>query len=287
MIKRVKSFTFRLIAKNIRNIMPHLIVCFTPIGWIIALLSGLRLFGVRGLKNLLNPLWGITLANLIIKRLGENCFLVYSPLKKIKFLANNWDAVYIFYHIWLCRDYERFVEPKGIVVDCGAHIGLFTLRCLRSPHTTFVIAIEPNPLHIRLLRMNLLMNGEYSRVRIIEGAAGYSNDEIKLYLNDVSSRSSVVKTAARYVWVKQVKLDDVAKALTQHIGFIKIDVEGAELEVLRGAVELIKRDKPVLVIESSMKNLRRVIDFLKTNFTDYIFYVSYFGGVHLVCLPYE
>ena len=71
MIKRVRNFTSRLIAKNIRNMIPSLVITLTPLGWITALLSGLQLFGARGLRNLLNPLWSITLANLFIKKLGE------------------------------------------------------------------------------------------------------------------------------------------------------------------------------------------------------------------------
>lgn len=283
LLTKAKSFTFRLVAKNIRNIMPHLMVCFTPLGWITALFSGLQLFGVKGLRNLLNPLWGVTLANLFIKRAGEHYFLAYSPLKKVSFLANDWDAVYIFYHLWLCRDYERFVKPKGVVVDCGAHIGLFTLKCLKELNTTFVIAVEPNPLNVRLLRMNLLMN-KVGRFKIVEAAAGPSNDEIKLYLNDLSSRSSVVKKSARYVYVKQVKLDDILSTLPQHIDFIKIDVEGAELKVLTGASKLIERDKPILVIETKMGNLQQLIRLLKTH---YKFYISHFGGVHMVCLPHD
>jgi FkbM family methyltransferase len=287
MLARVKSFTFRLVAKNIRNIMPYLMVCFTPLGWVIALSSGLQLFGVKGVRNLLNnPLWGVTLANLIIRRVSKHYFLVYSPLRNIKFLANNWDAVYIFYHVWICRDYERFVKPKGIIVDCGAHIGLFTLRCLKSLNAAFVIAIEPNPSNARLLRMNLLING-MDRFLLIEAAAGSSNDEIKLFLDNLSSRSSVVRETAKYIRVKQVKLDDVIPALTQRIDFIKIDVEDAELEVLKGASKLIERDKPVLVIETGNGNLRRLLDHFKKHYKHYKIYVSHFGGVHVMCLPYE
>ena len=167
------------------------------------------------------------------------------------------------------------MEPKGIVVDCGAHIGLFTLRCLKSLHTTFCIAIEPNPLNARLLRMNLLMNG-VEKFLLIEAATGSSNDGIKLFLNNLSSRSSIVRKTAEYIRVKQVKLDDVISALTQRIDFIKIDVEGAELEVLKGASKLIERDKPVLVIETGNGNLRRLLDRLKNH---YKIYVSHFGGV--------
>jgi FkbM family methyltransferase len=87
--------------------------------------------------------------------------------------------------------------------------------------------------------MNLLING-MDKFLLIEAAAGSSNDEIKLFLDNLSSRSSVVRETAKYIRVKQVKLDDVIPALTQRIDFIKIDVEGAELEVLKGASKLIE-----------------------------------------------
>jgi FkbM family methyltransferase len=192
---------------------------------------------------------------------------------------------YIYYHIWISRDYEKFVKPKGVVVDCGAHIGLFTLRCLKSLDAAFVVAIEPNPLNARLLRINLLMNG-VDKFLLIEAAAGsFSSDEVKLFLDDLSSRSSVVRETAKHISVKQVRLDDVASILTQCIDFIKIDVEGAELEVLRGASELIKRDKPVLVIETGNENLLKVIELLKEHYRR--IYVSRFGGLHVVCLLYD
>jgi len=127
------------------------------------------------------------------------------------------------------------------------------------------------------------MNG-VDKFLLIEVAAGSSNDEIKLFLNNLSSRSSVVRETAKYIRVKQVKLDDVIPALAQRIDFIKIDVEGAELEVLKGASKLIERDKPVLVIETGNGNLRRLLDYFKKH---YKIYVSHFGGVHVVCLPYE
>jgi FkbM family methyltransferase len=284
MLAGARTFTFRLVARNIRNIMPYLMIYFTPLGWVTALFSGLRLFGVKGLRNLLNPLWGITLANLFIRSVGRHYFLAYPLLRNIKFLASNWDAAYIFYHIWICRDYERFVKPKGIIVDCGAHIGLFTLKCLKDLNAAFVIAIEPNPLNARLLRMNLLING-VDKFLLVEAAAGSSNDEVKLFLNNLSSRSSVVRETAKHIRVRQVKLDDVIPTLARHVDFIKIDVEGAELEVLKGASKLIERDKPVLVIETGNENLRRLLDYLKEHYRR--IYISHFGGLHVVCLPHD
>lgn len=196
-------------------------VCFTPLGWITALFSALQLFGIKGLRSLLNPLWMMTLSNLIIKKVNENLFLIYSPLKGVKFLASDWDAVYIFYHVWLCRDYERFTEPKGVIVDCGAHVGLFTLRCLKKSYTNFVLAIEPNPLNVKLLRTNLSMNRVIDRAIIIEAAAGSSDGEIKLYLDTLSGRSSVVKKTTISVNVRQVKLDDLT--YFSKVNFIKAE----------------------------------------------------------------
>lgn len=157
-------------------------------------------------------------------------------------------------------------------------------QMLKNLNATFVIAIEPNPLNARFLRINLKMN-KVDKVSLIEAATGSSSDEVKLYLSNLSGRSSVIRKTAKYICVKQIKLDDLIPALVRHVDFIKIDVEGAELEVLKGASKLVKRDKPVLIIETENENLRKLLNYLKEHYKK--IYVSHFGGLHVVCLPYD
>jgi hypothetical protein len=83
--------------------------------------------------------------------------------------------------------------------------------------------------------------------------------------------------------VSQIKLDDLVPTL-KHVDFIKIDVEGAELEVLKGALELIGRNKPVLIIET-LGEFCQISELLKKHYAR--IYVSHFGGKHIVCLPHD
>lgn len=194
LIIKLKRFTYRITVRNLWNLIPHLISCFTPIGFVIALFSGLRLFGAKGFRSLLNPLWMITLSSLIVRRRNNSYLICISPFKNINFFAQDWDSIYIYYHIWISRDYERLTEPKGIVIDCGAHIGLFALRCLKSLNTLQVVAIEPNPTNVYLLYQNLLMNRVVDKCMIIEAALGDAVQPKKeLYIHSLSGRSSVLR----------------------------------------------------------------------------------------------
>ncbi|MCS7109570.1 MAG: hypothetical protein NZ903_02115, partial [Candidatus Micrarchaeota archaeon] len=86
------------------------------------------------LTNLFNPLWILVFSTLVIERLKvktRKYFLCTSLLNRVKFIISDWSSLYIYFHIWLANDYEKIVKPTGkVIVDIGAHIGLFTLRAI-------------------------------------------------------------------------------------------------------------------------------------------------------------
>lgn len=148
----------------------------------------------------------------------------------------------------------RGPRPPRVVFDVGAHYGLHTLRFL--VHGARVLAFEPNPDCHRWLRAWCAANGvacELEPVAVGEGAATVvlavpEGDTCRAsILPDVRARwrNAMVHT----VTVRQVALDDIVAERGLVPDLVKIDTEGAELAVLRGAADLL-RTAPTLVFES-------------------------------------
>jgi FkbM family methyltransferase len=142
------------------------------------------------------------------------------------------------------------VDPDRIAIDVGAHSGLYTAELLRLCQR--VIAIEALP--------ELARNIEhiYSSARTINAAASFEEGDATLYipvdrpgLSTISSENPVAIDNCNKVHVRTVTLDNIADG---PVGFIKIDVEGNELNVLRGARAVLQRDKPVLLIEAEERH---------------------------------
>jgi FkbM family methyltransferase len=145
------------------------------------------------------------------------------------------------------------LSPGMTVVDVGAHIGFLTLVMARLVgQTGQVYAFEPGADNLRYLRRNVKQNGA-TNVAVIPLAAGSGKGTRLLYLAEGSDMHSLfpghpfTKTIGT-LDVDQVPLDDAVPSLD----FAKIDVEGAEIEVLRGMQNLLESEpRPVLMIEWS------------------------------------
>ena len=150
---------------------------------------------------------------------------------------------------------------KGAVfLDVGAHIGTFTLKAAREVGPDGkVVAFEPNPETAALLRDNLSAN-QLENVTVEAIACTDKEQQLMLYAAPIinTGASSLSRanaeygdsTAPRPFHVRGRPIDDVVRELNvSRVDAIKIDVEGAELQVLQGAVETLKRFHPKIVIE--------------------------------------
>jgi len=134
-------------------------------------------------------------------------------------------------------------------VDVGAHIGSYTLRMARRFKR--VVAFEPNPFNRYILGLNLQLN-KTENVKV-EDAALSDRDEISsLFIHRAADGTGSLNPLHygfkydRTVQVKVKKLDDFEYA---KIDVLKIDAEGYELSILKGATRTIERSKPILAIE--------------------------------------
>jgi FkbM family methyltransferase len=167
-----------------------------------------------------------------------------------------WDRRYAAEEAGL-RFLERFLQPGETVVDAGAHEGYYTLFASRrvGPGGR-VIAFEPSPRERKALRWHVLINRCWN-VRIVRLALGSELAEAEFHVVDGaqtglnSLKPPAILDQTSTLKVQITSLDDWARG--QNLGrvdFIKLDVEGAELSVLRGARELLcRRPRPVIYAE--------------------------------------
>jgi len=130
-----------------------------------------------------------------------------------------------------------------VFTDVGAHVGFYAVRMSRF--YKLVHAIEPNPLSVYALRRNMELNG-ITNMRIHELAVGEKEGEMLLSLKETgSSLSSNENSLSEKVKVKVMPLDSVI----DHTDVMKIDTEGYEEPIVKGAKTLIEEKKPVIIIE--------------------------------------
>jgi FkbM family methyltransferase len=157
---------------------------------------------------------------------------------------------------------ERFLRPGMIALDIGAHHGYYTLLASRKVGPTgLVLAVEPSPRERKRLRLHLQIN-RCKNVRIEVRALGEAEGTASLYLVQGtetgcnSLRRPDVDQRTESVTVQVECLDRVLQDhQIERVDFIKMDVEGAELSVLKGAQELLNR-RPRPVILSEVQDIR-------------------------------
>lgn len=148
-----------------------------------------------------------------------------------------------------------YAKQKRLAIDVGAHVGLWT-RVL-AMHFKQVIAYEPVPEHASCLEMNTADLPHV--VRVIDCALGANGCIASMETTVGNSGNAHIGTNVHPDRVVPVRaLDEVLNPdLHVLVDFIKIDVEGYEYEVVLGAREVIKRAKPVMVVEQKPGNAER------------------------------
>lgn len=153
----------------------------------------------------------------------------------------------------------RFCAPGTAVIDVGANIGELTVPFARAVGAAGAcLAVEPIPFLADALRRTAFANGlDWIEVfqRAASAEAGSANLELRQgagKLPDSGGSRLVESAAAGTVRVATERLDDMVRRSrigARRVSLIKVDVEGHELPVLRGAEEVLRRHRPALAIE--------------------------------------
>lgn len=154
----------------------------------------------------------------------------------------------------------KHCRQKHVAVDIGAHIGLWSYNLAHAGFAVF--AFEPVAEHRECFRKNL---ADTEGVTLFPYALGDKADMVNIRVNPTSTGDSWVKGSGD---IEQRTLDSME---LPGVDLIKVDAEGYEELILRGAVNTIRSDKPVICVEQKRDMARKfglepqgAVKFLKT-----------------------
>lgn len=145
--------------------------------------------------------------------------------------------------------------------DIGANVGLHSLLMAKQFPQHTIFAIEPLPENFDYLKKVVQLN-DFKNVRLLQSACGATNGEIFFSEGETTLQGHITQdnTALK---VQIATLDSIIEKCNMLPSLIKIDVEGAEIDVLEGFTENIAKANPVMIIElHNPRQDRLVADFL-------------------------
>jgi FkbM family methyltransferase len=161
------------------------------------------------------------------------------------------------YSIYRSKVFEAFheVQNDDVVIDVGAHVGIFTIKAARKARNGFVVAIEPHVPNYKLLIYNIASNNIKNAIAV-NSALSNCSGTAKLYIDTQSvghtidrKKSSTSCIKERYAECATQTLDELVDRMKlPKVDFIKINVEGSELNVLKGAERTLGKNNSFLAI---------------------------------------
>lgn len=251
-----------------------------------------NIFDFRWKSRITNPLLDF------IKKITQSnryyCYVRYVDGIKIRLDLRDWIPQLIF--VWGDYTIERsattyfrsILKPGMIFIDIGANIGYYTLIASKVlGNTGRIFAFEPVSRNIAILEENININ-KFSNITVIQKAlSNEENQAVKIYLptDDMCGMGSLrqlndVNYSGEFEIINTTTFENFLNSYgVSKVDVIKIDVEGNELNVLKGMENIFSNDNfnPILLIELTEWSLAKftatikdLIDYLsKYNFTAY------------------
>lgn len=174
------------------------------------------------------------------------------------------------------RVLRQLCDPTKISLDIGADIGAFTVAMLDN--SSAVIAFEPRPAQAKELAAMFGCVGVPVQVEAVALSEQTGESALRVLVSD-PGRSTIEYantltdgdgSAVETIDVPCRRLDDFA---LDNVGFVKIDVEGHELSVLRGARTTIERNRPAFLIEAEERHRQHAV----VEMTSFLYRLGYDG----------
>jgi len=149
---------------------------------------------------------------------------------------------------------KSVLKPGDYVLDVGANIGYYTLLFAKIVgNAGKVFGFEPEPLNFNILKKNISINN-YHNVVLEKTACSNKKGKTNLFLSYEGAQTHRIfrskRVSKNFISVDVISLDDYFKNQTimKKISFVKIDVEGAEYDVLMGMKSIIEENKKLHIL---------------------------------------
>jgi len=157
------------------------------------------------------------------------------------------------------RILSKELSEGMVCLDIGSNIGYYAfLESKKVGKTGKVIAVEPSPLNFNILKKNLSLQ-KLSNIQIYNFACGNTNGEVNFLLSNKSNWCKVIsesdktklsQSAGQVIKVPIKKIESfLEEKPIEKLDYVRMDVEGYELDTYLGMQKIVKRFKPALLIE--------------------------------------
>ncbi len=227
--------------------------------------SAILTLRTRGLVTLIGAVFGLMLANIEEKVLGRR--FVQKQIFDYKMMLDVKDK-------GICRSLilfgereidhkiilEKVLKPDMLILDIGANIGYYALMELNMMKGQGrLVAVEPSPSNVELLKQNLLLNG-YENIPVIAGAISDKSGMRNFFLAEQSNLNTfhAVGSGAQHLSGKSIDVHTyTVPEVMEPFGspdLIRMDVEGHEVEVFNGMLDSIRAGKmaPMVIFETHL-----------------------------------
>jgi FkbM family methyltransferase len=150
-----------------------------------------------------------------------------------------------------------FLQPGAVMVDVGANIGYFTLLAARRVGPTGrVVSIEAHPRLVEILRRNVALNGHLGTTTVHHMAAWSGPETVRIHMRKHFAANSSIGSIGDITHLADTEevVDVEAKDLDSELGdleridLMKIDIEGSEVQALRGLAKTLDRNPEVTIM---------------------------------------
>ena len=211
-------------------------------------------------------LWKIVYKVMRSSNSRKNLRIKSGQCEHLKWNVSVTDSRYLLgtYEPELAKIVEREVKEGKRFVDIGANAGYFTLLAARNNPEIAHLAIEPFPENVALLKEHLFIN-DFANTKVLQVAVSDEVGEVEfsdsgnLAANTYKTESTIFR--GNKIKVKTTTLTELAKSNDLDAEcFIKIDVEGAELDVLQGGIDYLQKFHPDIVLATHDNHVKGVKD---------------------------
>lgn len=169
------------------------------------------------------------------------------------------------YEDYKTRAFLNNFSKGDVLYDIGAHIGYYSsIASVINDGEGAVYAFEPRPMNAKFFRKHMKLNG-FRNVTLYEAAVGESDTVVSFDARHGSATGHISETGN--IKVSQVSLERMVRDRIIPVpGFIKIDVEGGEVMVIKSLEKIISSVRPKLIVATHTSgNHKFVVDFLNSN----------------------